>query len=716
MAWLQSLLLLLGGAGFGVLSIWIPWLSREDGSFVLSPAPGIVATTLSNITVLVVLGACVLAGVMMLVSLVRDLRVRRAIGWSLSWAKRHPILTLVLLLFFVLGSVDVYELLYDPFNMKWGPDGNGGLRKWMIREDLQVWLAFAAAVCGMLAASALFPPRDASAALLCSLKGKCSCRLGWVLAFTVPVVMGVAMCVGALDGIPHFSDALTYLMQGRTVMSGRLSVPTPEHYDLFQHTLFYVESDGRFFGKYPLAWPVIVGFFDAMSVGYLANALLAGLLAVLTGKVAQQFASKRVAVIAALLVGVSPWVWFHAASFASHVTSACAAMGFLWMFLSLLGETEDSEKESGSLRDLPLSGAALRALVAGLCLGVGVLTRPQDALMFALPAVLVTFIRFAKQPKRWIVLGPMICVGALAGVAVYLWINQHTTGQATLPPYKLEDRWEKDWNPTIGSVLARVGWYISELNGRFPGWGVGGITLGVMGAYAAGSAWRKTGLRIVAASTVLFFVGCAAFGFTNVWWGPRWLLPAVPLLAILTAYLVDAAIGVIAGGTAPVPRPHAAVSDDQSPDAGHGRMRPWHPDVANTRAAAMLLICILLAGIDVSLLFRWGGQCYAHRLFPPHTVSAAAWDEVQKQGLSNAVLAMPTSGDRAPLDARAGMVFMTVPFEQNSVIVVRAVDDWQHKAHGMYPDRRLYELVPDNKALNKFVIRELRQPEVEGLE
>ena len=77
---------------------------------------------------------------------------------------------------------------------------------------------------------------------------------------------------------------------------------------------------------------------------------------------------------------------------------------------------------------------------------------------------------------------------------------------------------------------------------------------------------------------------------------------------------------------------------------------------------------------------------------------------------------MPTSGDRAPLDARAGMVFLNVPFEQNSVIVVRGVDDWQRKAHEMYPQRRLYELVPDDKAVNKFVIRELRPSESEGLQ
>jgi hypothetical protein len=435
-------------------------------------------------------------------------------------------------------------------------------------------------------------------------------------------------------------------------------------------------------------------------------------------------------------------------------------MGFLWMFLSLLGEKESSETESGSLRDLPLReggvrdealrGAAVRALLAGLCLGVGVLTRPQDALLFALPAVLVTFIRFAKQPKRWVVLGPAICVGALAGVAVYLWINKQTTGDATLPPYKLEARWEKDWNPAIGSVLARVAWYFSELNGRWPGWGVGGITLAFMGAIAAGGAWRKTGLRIVTASTVLFFVGCAAFGFTNVWWGPRWLLPAVPLLAILTAYLVDAAIGVIVVGptpegsaiyravtggmgVSPVNDPQGrAIEGDRSQatadgrdarptdasvcDAGHGRTRPWHPNDANARAAGVLLICLLLAGVDVGLLFRFGGQFYSHRLFPPHTVSAAAWDEVRDLGLSNAVLAMPTSGDRAPLDARAGMVFMSVPFEQNSVIVVRAVDGWAHKAHAMYPGRRLYELVADDKAVNKFVIRELRPAAVEGLE
>ena len=453
------------------------------------------------------------------------------------------------------------------------------------------------------------------------------------------------MSLLALEGIPHFSDALTYLMQGRMLWSGMLYMDTPSNPDLFRGSLFFVATEGRFFGKYPLGWPAILGTFDHFGIGFLANGVLVALAAVLTGLLARQFAPRRVAVLAAVLFGLSPWAWFNGANFASHVASTCAVTGFLWLFVRTLR-----------------TGEARCAIGAGLFLAAGVLIRPGDAAMFALPAIGVVLHRMVKQPRAWFVLGPLIAAAALLGVGVYLWQNAMTTGSPLLSPYALETRWGNDWNHSVLDVFGRFAFQWVELNQRFPGWGLGGITVGILGAVVAGPRWRQPGLKLLAASSLLFFAANGAFGFTTVWWGPRWLLPVVPLLSVLAAELVDSVVR-----TASRPTRSAA-------------------------PAGQAALCLLGGGLVMSLLVIYPGQFYENRVLPPHMVSAEAHRATTAMGLTNAVVAMPPRGTRAPLDARAGMAFMKVPFEANPVIFVRAIPSWPDKASKTFPRRKLYQI------------------------
>ncbi|NJO83147.1 MAG: hypothetical protein HC828_10215 [Blastochloris sp.] len=320
-----------------------------------------------------------------------------------------------------------------------------------------------------------------------------------------PVLLAAVMCWFALGGIPHFSDALTYLMQGRILYSGSLWVPSPAHPELFIHSLFFLDTDGRFYGKYPIGWPTIVGTFDHLNLLFLANATLSGLAALLTGLVAKELAGKRVAIYTALVFGLSPWIWFHGASFASHVASTCAVWGFIWLFLVSWRKGEgkwssgvDVKWSSGQVAKWPSEESDLKspspspsprgsggksihhwyrglvwALGAGLVLGCAVLTRPGDATNFALPAIVMVLIGLVRAPKKWLPIGVLISVGAMVGVLIYLWSNAQTTGDAFTSPYKLEPRWKEDWQPTLASMAGRFAFQWVELTSRFPGWGPG---------------------------------------------------------------------------------------------------------------------------------------------------------------------------------------------------------------------------------------------------
>ena len=647
-------MLIVGSAGLSVLAAWAWWLQRDGGRFVLAQEVGGEHLTLAELPtglVLAVLSAAALGGVGMIWAIIGDAPLRDSLRWCGAWASRHPLLTLLLLASAALGSLDIYELVYDPFSrvQRFGA--------WMVRQDLRSGLQLAATLALGLAIFTWCQRSGRNVAQLIFRSPAC-----WLLAFAAPLLLGATMSLFALEGIPHFSDSLTYLMQGRIMWSGRMVLPAPADPDLFRGSLFFVVSEGRFFGKYPLGWPIIVGTFDHFHAGLLANAVLSGCAAVLTGLLAAQFAPRRVAVLAALLFGLSPWAWFNGAHFASHVASTCAVTGFLWLFVRAM-----------------YKGSAWSAVGAGLFLAWGVLIRPGDAAVFTMPAILVVLHGMLKQPRRWFAFGPLIAAAALVGVGVYLWQNSVTTGSPTVSPYALEDRWGGDWNRSVWDLFGRFAFQWAELSQRFPGYGVSGLTVAIMGAIAAGPRWREPGLRLVAASSVLFFLFNTAFGFTTVWWGPRWLLPVVPLLCILAGELVDRMLESINNA-----EPHKA-------------------------SASCLGLSILTAGILTGLLGVYPAQFWEHRTFPPHSVSGAAHQAVLEARISNAVIAMPPTGTRPPLDARAGMVFMQAPFETNSVIYVRGIENWQAAASVTFPGRALYVLVADKNDPRGFKIKRMDQ-------
>jgi hypothetical protein len=681
---LRAAMLLAGAVGCGLLSVWIWMIGRENGRFVLLDHETKVATLPNLLVVAAGLGA-VLGVVGVVWASLKDARLRASVGWCVAWAKSHPKLALLLAAVAAFGAIDLYEVFLGHEPRHHDPAKGLLQHKTMLREDAEAWLLFTATVMAALAISAARPwcskCQSRVGFIRRSMQGVAGSRRWLLVAFLVPAVLGSAMSLGALEGVPHFSDSLTYQMQGRMLYAGQMTMPAPLHDDLFTHSLFFVKAgeggDARYFGKYPIGWPAILGFFDNLGVGFMANAVLAGIGALLTYGLARQVTTRRIAVLAAVLLALNPWAWFNAAHFASHAASMIAVNAFLFFFLRVVNARPQASFGS--------------AMGAGLCLGAAILIRPFDAGMFALPAVIASFIFLARDPRRWLAHGLVIAIATGVGISIYMWSNVMTTGQATLSPYKLENRWNQDWNFAVTSILHRVQFQWAELNDRFPGFGVGGLTLATIGAIVAmqrGRFSRSPALTVIVACNALFFISNAPFLFTNVWWGPRWLLPVTPLLAILLAEFVNVIL--------------AAAATARQKAIGTG-----------AASAAQLAFMLLAAGTFVSILLAYPGKWYQHRIAPPHNVSGAADQRVASMGLNNVIVGMPLDEElraakmpnRAPFDPRAGMVFMKAPFESNPVIYVRKVENWAAKAKECYPSRQLFELIADKEAEGGFVIR-----------
>ena len=262
------------------------------------------------------------------------------------------------------GALDAYELFVDAEERRWNRDKGVGLRAYMVREDLKGWLLFASTVMTALAMSALWPAQDRFAACAARLSNSIESRrkIWLATALALPVALGGFLAWFALDAVPHFSDSLTYLTQGRMLWAGELSMPKPAHPDLFIGSLFFVTDkqhldpatgemifDGtRFFGKYPAGWPFVLGFFDKLHIGYMANAALTGLAVLLTYALGRQITTPRVATLAAVLFGCCPWAWFNGAHFASHVASTIAVTGFWWLYLKTMHGLQRVDSPTGA--------------------------------------------------------------------------------------------------------------------------------------------------------------------------------------------------------------------------------------------------------------------------------------------------------------------------------------------------------------------------------
>lgn len=145
-------------------------------------------------------------------------------------------------------------------------------------------------------------------------------------------VAGVPLVIAALAllnqhvllGFPNSGDEYVYLLQARTLSAGRLWWPAPTSPELF--AMNYVAIDGeRTFGTFPPGWPLALSIALASGVpAWLVNPIVGAATLLLVWTFGTQLYGPRAGVLAAVLLAVSPFFLFNAASYFSH--PFCAAL------------------------------------------------------------------------------------------------------------------------------------------------------------------------------------------------------------------------------------------------------------------------------------------------------------------------------------------------------------------------------------------------------
>jgi len=236
------------------------------------------------------------------------------------------------------------------------------------------------------------------------------CLIGAPLATLILVAINQLV----LLDFPNSGDEYVYLYQARMMASGHLWHATVTPAGMFAFN-YIVQEPLRTFGSFPPGWPLALAAAVALHVpAWLVNPVLGALTLGLVWVLGSRLYTPRVGVLAAVLVAVSPFFAFNAASYFSH--TFCGAL--------LLGAACLAAREDRTPWWVPVS--------IGLLVGWAVLARYLTGVVCTVPIVL-WLLRPGVDRARTLAL---VGLGGLPWIAVLFAYNAALSGS----PWRLTTR------------------------------------------------------------------------------------------------------------------------------------------------------------------------------------------------------------------------------------------------------------------------------------
>lgn len=302
--------------------------------------------------------------------------------------------------------------------------------QWMTGTLIAVGIGAVSAILGRRWQPSVTPWR--SLARLASLH---PARTG-VLLGSIACLLYSLVALKVFSGVPLHLDEISQVVQARIFATGRLyleSGNTPE----FRSLLHVLDGEGKWYAQFPPGGPLMLVPGVLLGVSWLSGPVMGALsVALFWGVVRRLVSSPQVALGAAILFALTPFVVFMSGSHMNHVAA------LLWVLVAAYAVARLSEKEDRQV---------LWALLLGFALGMLAATRPVDAVAFALPAGVWMLWRArvgANRVAELLVSG----VGVALPVGALLLYNQETTGSAFLFAY------EKLWGSEHGLGFHQPPW------------------------------------------------------------------------------------------------------------------------------------------------------------------------------------------------------------------------------------------------------------------
>jgi hypothetical protein len=222
--------------------------------------------------------------------------------------------------------------------------------------------------------------------------------VAFVLAPATTVLLVAINRLVLLD-FPNSGDEYNYLYEAQTLAAGRLWNPPPPVPELFA-TNYVVEEPTRAFSSFPFGWPVALALAIRLGLPpWLVNPLLGTATLGLLWWLGARLYSPRVGIVAAVLVGVSPFFLFNAASYFSH--TLCGVL--------LLSAATVASRADRSPPWVPST--------VGFLIGWAVVARYLTGVIAGVPIVLWLLRQGVVRWRTlsWVALGGLPWITALAG-------------------------------------------------------------------------------------------------------------------------------------------------------------------------------------------------------------------------------------------------------------------------------------------------------------
>jgi hypothetical protein len=190
-------------------------------------------------------------------------------------------------------------------------------------------------------------------------------RASLVLVAIFGVVYAIVSRV-AFHGFPFSGDEYSTCLQAQIFSKGALATHAPPHPSLLY--VDHVVIDDRVRSKYPPGCAALLALGLLAGAPWVVNPIAAVVTLAFLRKSARLVFGDRAALVTVVVAGVSPLFVFNAASFYAHAAAT------MWLAIAFAALAHFSRHERRS-----------RLVVAGVALGAALLTRPHDAVLFAVP-------------------------------------------------------------------------------------------------------------------------------------------------------------------------------------------------------------------------------------------------------------------------------------------------------------------------------------------
>jgi hypothetical protein len=491
-------------------------------------------------------------------------------------------------------------------------------------------------------------------------------------AFLAAVFVGACAYLGwinysLLDHMPHVQDSVVYNFEAALLSKGKLFAPAPPNPPSFDFN-FLVVRDGKWFGQYPLGYPLLLAAGHVIGAPWVIPPLVGACVLVLTYLIARELFSRKVAAVSCLLAFFSPFFQVNAPNFMSHSTASLyLALGILLLIRSCSGGEVRRQTPCGFL--------------AGLSLGLLFNTRPLNALpVLAIAAAVLLWCACIGRTRFTAV--ALFLLGVAMNVALLLLMNYATMGHPFRAAYAVCGSAVSFFGPDYPLGVALLHYYTS-------------MTLFVMVIFgwppfftlafflcffciARKNAWSVVLCLIFFTMTLanLFFSTMSSPGHM---YGPRYVYEPFFIFIILAVYGWDEArrfVGEMAGrGGAPA------------------------------RAASLICHGVfwgLLVVLTISAQLVWlsrGGALFQFPFMPGNLfalkgfnyTSGAMIDKVKAEGIHHALLFVE---DREPDWWYYGALFpLNSPFLDSDIVVARDRGPGENaRVMGVFPDRAVYRV------------------------